>query len=93
MEGTTISLKDLGGRDLPAIGFALGIDRLAEIIKSIIKKDIFIGIVNDESINSAQYIGNKLRQNVNGIVVSYLENANKKKQLKKLILKALNLLL
>ena len=61
-------IKELGGRDLPAIGFALGIDRLAEIIKiTNRKKDIFIGIVDDDSINFAQYIGNKLRENVNGI--------------------------
>ena len=38
-------IKDLGGRDLPAIGFALGIDRLAEIINvTTRKKDIFIGL-------------------------------------------------
>ena len=78
-------IKELGGRDLPAIGFALGIDRLAEIIKINNKtKDLFIGCINDESINFAQYIGNKLRQNVNGIVVeNYLGNANVAKQLKK----------
>ena len=78
-------IKELGGRDLPAIGFALGIDRLAEIIKINNKtKDLFIGCINDESINFAQYIGNKLRQNVNGIVVeNYLGSANVAKQLKK----------
>ena len=78
-------IKELGGRDLPAIGFALGIDRLAEIIKINNKtKNLFIGCIDDESINFAQYIGNKLRQNVNGIVVeNYLGNANVAKQLKK----------
>ena len=70
---------------MPAIGFALGIDRLAEMIKINNKtKDLFIGCINDESINFAQYIGNKLRQNVNGIVVeNYLGSANVAKQLKK----------
>ena len=78
-------IKDLGGRDLPAIGFALGIDRLAEKINvTNRKKDIFISSVDDDSINFAQYIGNKLRENVEGLVVeNYLGNANVAKQLKK----------
>ena len=78
-------IKELGGRDLPAIGFALGIDRLAEIIEIKDKaKDLFIGCINDDSINFAQYIGNKLRQDINGLVVeNYLGNANVAKQLKK----------
>ena len=78
-------IKELGGRDLPAIGFALGIDRLAEIINiTRRKKDIFIGSIDDNSINFAQYIGNKLRENIRGLVVeNYLGSANVKKQLKK----------
>ena len=78
-------IKDLGGRDLPAIGFALGIDRLAEKINvTNRKKDIFIGSGDDDSINFAQYIGNKLRENIEGLVVeNYLGNANVAKQLKK----------
>ena len=78
-------IKELGGRDLPAIGFALGIDRLAEIIKIKDKtKDLFIGCISDDSINFAQYIGNKLRQDINGLVIeNYLGNANLTKQLKK----------
>ena len=78
-------IKELGGRDLPAIGFALGIDRLAEIIKIKDKtKDLFIGCISDDSMNFAQYIGNKLRQDINGLVIeNYLGNANVAKQLKK----------
>ena len=78
-------IKDLGGRDLPAIGFALGIDRLAEKINvTKKKKDVFISSVDDDSINFAQYIGNKLRENIEGLVVeNYLGNANVAKQLKK----------
>ena len=78
-------IKDLGGRDLPAIGFALGIDRLAEKINvTNRKKDIFIGSVDDDSIYFAQYIGNKLRENIEGLVVeNYIGNANVAKQLKK----------
>ena len=78
-------IKELGGRDLPAIGFALGIDRLAEIINiANRKKDIFIGSIGDDSVNFAQYIGNKLRENIDGLVVeNYLGNANVAKQLKK----------
>ena len=50
--------------------------------------------MDDESINFAQYIGNKLRENIKGLVVeNYLGNANVAKQLKKANSKALNLLL
>lgn len=78
-------IKDLGGRYLPAIGFALGIDRLAEKINvTKKKKDIFIGSVDDDSTNFAQYIGNKLREKIEGLVVeNYLGKANVAKQLKK----------
>ena len=47
-------------------------------------KDLFIGCISDDSMNFAQYIGNKLRQDVNGLVIeNYLGNANVTKQLKK----------
>ena len=78
-------IKELGGKDLPAIGFALGIDRLSEIISLEEKtKDIFIGYAEAKSVSYAQDIGNKLRLNNGSLVIeNYLGNANVSKQLKK----------
>jgi histidyl-tRNA synthetase len=78
-------IKELGGKDLPAIGFALGVDRLSEIISLETKsKDIFMGFAEAKSVSFAQDIGNKLRQNNRSLVVeNYLGNANVSKQLKK----------
>ena len=56
-------IKNLGGRDLSATGFALGIDRLADIVKlSSIEKDLFIGCVDKESRTYAQALGYKIRK-------------------------------
>ena len=78
-------IEELGGKKLPAIGFALGIDRLSEIIAIENKNnDIFIGCAEVKSIKYAQYISNKLRLNNGDLVIeSYLGNANVSKQLKK----------
>ena len=78
-------IKNLGGRDLSATGFALGIDRLADIVKlSSIEKDLFIGCVDKESRTYAQALGYKIRKDNSLLVVeSYLGNANVGKQLKK----------
>ena len=78
-------IKNLGGRNLPATGFALGIDRIAEIVKAKpAEKDLFIGFVNTESRTYAQALGYKIRENNSSIVVeNYLGNANVTKQLKK----------
>ena len=78
-------IEELGGKKLPAIGFALGIDRLSEIIAIENKNnDIFIGCAEVKSIKYAQYISNKLRLNNDDLVIeSYLGNANVSKQLKK----------
>jgi len=78
-------IKNLGGRDLSATGFALGIDRLADIVKlSSIEKDLFIGCVDKESRTYAQSLGYKIRKDNSLLVVeNYLGNANVGKQLKK----------
>ena len=78
-------IKELGGKDLPAIGFALGVDRLSEIISLETKsKDIFMGYAEAKSVRFAQDIGKKLRQNNRSLVIeNYLGNANVSKQLKK----------
>jgi histidyl-tRNA synthetase len=78
-------IQSLGGRNLPATGFALGIDRLSEIIKSSpLKKDIFIGCVDENSAPYAQKIGSQLRGMNSGLVIeNYLGSANVSKQLKK----------
>ena len=78
-------IEKLGGRNLPATGFALGIDRLADIVKlAAPEKDLFIGCMEDESRLYAQSLGYKIRKNNTSIIVeSYLGNANVGKQLKK----------
>jgi len=78
-------IEKLGGRNLPATGFALGIDRLADIVKlDAPEKDLFIGCMEDESRLYAQSLGYKIRKNNTSIIVeSYLGNANVGKQLKK----------
>mgnify|MGYP001315621255 CR=1 FL=1 len=78
-------IKKLGGRDLPATGFALGVDRLAEIVKALSQsKDLFIGCVDKESRTYAQTLGYKIRkENSSLIVENYLGNASVAKQLKK----------
>jgi len=78
-------IKRLGGRDLPATGFALGIDRLADIIElPSIEKDLFIGCVDKESRTYAQALGYKIRENNSSLIVeNYLGNANVGKQMKK----------
>ena len=78
-------IESLGGRNLPATGFALGIDRLSEIIKSsLLRKDIFIGCVDENSVPFAQKIGSQLRGTNSELVIeNYLGSANVSKQLKK----------
>ena len=78
-------IESLGGRNLPATGFALGIDRLSEIIKSsLLRKDIFIGYVDESSVTFAQKIGSQLRGiNSELVIENYLGSANVSKQLKK----------
>ena len=78
-------IESLGGRNLPATGFALGIDRLSEIIKSsLLRKDIFIGCVDESSVPYAQKIGSQLRgANSELVIENYLGSANVSKQLKK----------
>jgi len=78
-------IESLGGRNLPATGFALGIDRLSEIIKtSLLRKDIFIGCVDVSSVPFAQKIGSQLRGiNSELVIENYLGSANVSKQLKK----------
>ena len=76
-------IESLGGRNLPATGFALGVDRLSEIIKSsLLRKDVFIGYVDESSV--AQKIGSQLRGiNSELVIENYLGSANVSKQLKK----------
>ena len=78
-------IESLGGRNLPATGFALGIDRLSEIIKSsLLRKDVFIGCVDESSVPYAQKIGSQLRSiNYELVIENYLGSANVSKQLKK----------
>ena len=78
-------VSDLGGNALPATGFALGVDRLAEIIDfDCEQKDVFIGSIDDKSKAFAQQLAYNLRSNNPDLIIeTYLGQANIGKQLKK----------
>ena len=78
-------ISDLGGNRLPATGFALGVDRLAEIVKmKEQQKDLFIGSLDSAGKAFAQKLSFKIRsRNPNLVIETYLGRANIGKQLKK----------
>ena len=78
-------IADLGGNKIPATGFALGVDRLAEIVATNSDNSgIFLGSLDSKSKACAQKLGFKLRSNNPTLnVETYLGNANLNKQLKK----------
>ena len=78
-------LMDLGGKKLPAVGFALGVDRLAELVNPPNNdKFLFIGSLTSESKVYGQKIGSILREIRPEVVIeNYLGEANVSKQLKK----------
>ncbi len=78
-------ISDLGGNLLPATGFALGVDRLAEIVEmKEEQKDLFIGSIDNPGKAFAQKLSFKIRsKNPNLVIETYLGQANIGKQLKK----------
>lgn len=78
-------ISDLGGNRLPATGFALGVDRLAEIVKmKEQQKDLFLGSLDSAGKAFAQKLSFKIRsRNPNIVIETYLGQANIGKQLKK----------
>ena len=56
----------LGGRETPAVGFAIGIERLLELIKMPENQEeiIYIGAMNDEALDLAFQMANKKRASV-----------------------------
>ena len=56
----------LGGRETPAVGFAIGIERLLELIKMPENQEeiVYIGAMNDEALDLAFQIANKKRARV-----------------------------
>ena len=78
-------ISDLGGNRLPATGFALGVDRLAEIVKmKEQQKDLFLGCLDSAGKAFAQKLSFKIRsRNPNLVIETYLGQANIGKQLKK----------
>lgn len=78
-------ISDLGGNRLPATGFALGVDRLAEIVKmKEQQKDLFLGSLDSAGKAFAQELSFKIRsRNPNLVIETYLGQANIGKQLKK----------
>ena len=78
-------ISDLGGNRLPATGFALGVDRLAEIVKmKEQQKYLFLGSLDSAGKAFAQKLSFKIRsRNPNIVIETYLGQANIGKQLKK----------
>jgi len=78
-------ISNLGGNRLPATGFALGVDRLAEIVKmKEQQKDLFLGSLDSAGKAFAQKLSFKIRsRNPNLVIETYLGQANIGKQLKK----------
>lgn len=60
----------LGGRPTPAVGFAIGIERLLELIKIKEKEEdiIYIGALDEQALNSVLKLANKKRQTTKTLV-------------------------
>ena len=76
----------LDGRPTPAVGFAIGIERLLELIKPNFKDEdtLYIGAMNDEAIDKVFSTGIKKREELNTIIeykprgfTKHLNNAQK----------------
>lgn len=78
--------ESLGGNPSPAVGFALGLERLAALLTNLIlsKKSIFI--ISDDS-SAAQKLALQLRKDLDCIIEYDYENSKFKKQLEKAIRK------
>lgn len=78
-------VKELGGQESPAVGWALGLERLASLIKSPTQTG-GLYIISDSAMD-AQILATKLRQDTdNSITIDYDYNSSKfNKQLEKAI--------
>ena len=82
--------KSLGGRDIPATGFSIGLDRLIFSIsddkKFDLKKSVIVIILENNLFKEGSKISEKIRNEFDSIVVRYDgQKSNLKSQLKKAI--------
>jgi len=82
--------KSLGGRDIPATGFSIGLDRLIFSIsddkKFDLKKSVIVIILENNLFKEGSKISEKIRNEFDSIVVRYDgQKSNLKTQLKKAI--------
>ena len=82
--------KSLGGRDIPATGFSIGLDRLVFSIpddnKFVSKKSVIVIILENNLFKEGSKISEKIRNEFDSIVVRYDgQKSNLKTQLKKAI--------
>lgn len=82
-------VKQLGGRDTPAVGFAVGLDRvvlLCELAKLEVKQsaDLYICVLGDELQSKGMILARRLREQMPQISVRlHMGGGNFKKQLKR----------
>ena len=76
-------IAKMGGNDIPAIGFAAGIERLMLLIdkKSSVARPVFVIYVSENEQGEAFKIAGRLRKE--GVYVEIIYGANFKKQIKK----------
>ncbi len=66
-------VKELGGPDIPGMGFACGMERLALLLKDIevSKLDFYLASIDEQALNQAQIIGNELRKRGFSVQISF----------------------
>ncbi|MFC4701894.1 histidine--tRNA ligase [Glaciecola siphonariae] len=84
-------VAQLGGKATPAVGFAMGLERLVLLIESIrqsdeflVKADVYVMASGDASVNGAMKIAEQLRDELSHVRVQmHCGGGNMKKQMKK----------
>ncbi len=73
-------VQQLGGKPTPAVGFAMGVERLALLIQEVaadsienldIKPDVYIVAVGEEAQMQAMVLGESIRDAISGIRISF----------------------
>ncbi len=56
-------IRDLGGPDIPGIGFACGMERLALLLRSIQERplDFYLAVLHEEAMDTAMFMAQRLR--------------------------------
>ncbi|GAA4896861.1 histidine--tRNA ligase [Ferrimonas pelagia] len=84
-------VDQLGGKDTPAVGFAMGIERLVLLLDTLGKfdnlpsvADVYLCAMGDGAVAAALQLAQELRQNVPGLkVMTHCGGGNFKKQMKR----------